>query len=154
MYGHLANGILLFASMYLKKLEKRNFAEALQILVIAVGYGYPIMKAIFNLKMRLFQPEMPHSDIACWIYIDICFFFFWLLALHFFLFWGYWFKFKSIRKSNYDDISEANRELQSLNEDYTSLWNSKDSDDFLRYLKWEAFTYGYFFSMFLMICFV
>ena len=43
---------------------------------------------------------------------------------------------------------------QQNNEDYTSLWNSKDSDDFLRYLKWEAFTYGYFAAMLFMITFI
>lgn len=29
MYGHLANGILLFVSMYLKRVERRNCAEAI-----------------------------------------------------------------------------------------------------------------------------
>ena len=51
MYGHLANGILLFVAMYLKRIERRNCAEAIQILVIAIGYGYPILKAIYNLKI-------------------------------------------------------------------------------------------------------
>jgi hypothetical protein len=109
MYGHLANGILLFFSMYLKKIEKRNFAEATQILVIAIGYGYPILKAIYNLKIHGLQEQMDSSDMACWIYIDICFFFFWIAALHAFLFFGFWMKFKSIRKLQYDDDSEENR---------------------------------------------
>ena len=98
MYGHLANGILLLLAMYLKKIERRNMAEAIQILVIAIGYGYPILKAIYNLKIYHLQALMKESDMASWIYIDICFFFFWLVALHVFLFLGFWVKYKSIRK--------------------------------------------------------
>jgi hypothetical protein len=35
--------------------------------------------------------------------------------------------------------------------DFNGIWNSKDSDDFLRYLKWEAFNFSYFFSMIIVL---
>ena len=31
--------------------------------------------------------------------------------------------------------------------DFNGVWNTKDTDDFLRYFKWEAFQFGYIFSM-------
>lgn len=34
------------------------------------------------------------------------------------------------------------------------IWDNKKSDDFLRYLKWEAFQYGYFITAAIMNIFL
>ena len=149
-YGHLANGLILLLSMIFKRQEKRNTAETLQILVISAGYGYPILKAIYTFKMYHLDDLFQKSDMACWINFEILFFLFWIVSLQIFLFLGYWFKYKSIRKGKIDD----NFSINSSQEYYNSLWSSKNSDDFLRYLKWEAFTYGYLFSMLFMDIYV
>jgi hypothetical protein len=56
-----------------------------------------------------------------------------------FLFCSFWIKFKSIRKKKYDFLQEDGIESEIKLMDFNGVWNSKDSDDFLRYLKWEAF---------------
>ena len=143
-YGHLANGIILLLSMFFKRKERRNIAETLQILVISIGYGYPILKAIYTFKIYHLKEQFFVSDMACWINLEIRFFMYWIVSLQLFLFLGYWFKYKSIRKGKIDDNFVTNTDH------YNSLWSSKNSDDFLRYLKWEAFTYGYLFTMLFM----
>lgn len=64
-----------------------------------------------------------------------------------FLLLGYISGYKSIRKKHFD-IFLQNESLMKIikgnNQGKLDIWSSKKTDDFLRYLKWEAFTLGYY----------
>ena len=37
------------------------------------------------------------------------------------------------------------------NQGSMDIWSGKDSDDFLRYLKWEAYTFGFYLNGFVQL---
>jgi len=41
-------------------------------------------------------------------------------------------------------------EIEEKERDHNDVWNAKQNDDFLRYLKWEAFNFSFYFTHLLM----
>ena len=72
------------------------------------------------------------NEIRLWLVLEIMFFFNWIVVSAIFVMWAYIVKFKSISK---------NEALNALDD---NVWNDKDRDDFLRYLKFEYFNLCYF----------
>ena len=143
--------------MILKKYENRNVAETLQIFAMFGGYSYPLMRGIHSLKFYTFMDGDRASNGATWIKLELTFFFAYILSLMVFLYLAYWVKFKSIRKQKYDLLKvehEEEIEVEAKALDFNGIWNNKSSDDFLRYLKWEAFNYGYFFTMIIVLGYI
>lgn len=109
------------------------------------------MRAIHVCKSQgMLAHENVYPHYENWINLELIYFFSWVISLMLFLFCAYWIKFKSIRKQKYDLMNSDGIETEINLKDFNGIWNSKDSDDFLRYLKWEAFTFGYVFSMVIM----
>jgi len=76
--------------------------------------------------------------------IEVAYFMFWICSLAIFLMFANCVKYKSIQKKEADD------EYMRNNQHRTDIWGSKNSDDFLRYLKWEAFTVGFYLTQLFM----
>lgn len=70
--------------------------------------------------------------------IEITYFFRWILSSIIFVFWAYTVKLNSMSKNEAALASDDN------------VWNDKDSDDFLRYLKHEFFLVAHVLSFILM----
>lgn len=75
--------------------------------------------------------ESPTHEIRAYLLLECGFFFGWILVSVFFTLYAYIFKIKSISKS--DIVMESD----------DNVWNDKDTDDFLRYLKFEYFMVSY-----------
>jgi len=71
-------------------------------------------------------------DIRAWLMIEVYVFFAWILCSMCFTFYAYVFKIKSISKST---------KVMEMDD---NVWNDKDTDDFLRYLKFEYFMATYY----------
>jgi cbb3-type cytochrome oxidase subunit 3 len=67
------------------------------------------------------------NEVRCWLLIEIIFFLAWILVSVCYLMIAYCLKLKSIAK---------NEAMLMIDDD---VWNDKDTDDFLRYLKYDYF---------------
>lgn len=70
-------------------------------------------------------------DVRSWLYLEVMTFFSWIAMSMLFTLIAYIMKFKSISKS------------EKVMESDDNVWNDKDTDDFLRYLKFEYFLFNY-----------
>jgi uncharacterized membrane protein (DUF106 family) len=129
--------------LYLKRYEYYNIAQTLMVIVMPFAITFPICIGVFTFMIYSTDLEkyqkMP-NDVTMWLIIEINYFIFWILSLIIFLFLASIYKYKSIRKKVFDE-----RDRYILNNQHKlDVWSSKNSDDFLRYLKWEAFTIGFY----------
>jgi len=69
--------------------------------------------------------------VRAWLYIECTYFLSWIMCGMVFLFFAYIFKFKSVAKDE---------EVMRMDD---NVWNDKNTDDFLRYLKFEFFVLNY-----------
>ena len=119
----------------------RNISETLSLLAVIVGYAFPLLRGIHTFKYygldQIDRNVYPHY--GNWILLELLYFFSYIISLMLFLFGAFWLKFKSIRKKKYDYLQEQGIEDEIKKMDFNGVWNTKDTDDFLRYLKWEAF---------------
>jgi len=70
------------------------------------------------------------NEVRAWLMLEVIYFFVWLLTSALFLAYAYIVKFKSISKSE---------EIMKMDD---NVWNDKNTDDFLRYLKFEYFLFN------------
>ena len=84
------------------------------------------------------------TEAQIWMLIELTYFFYWIMALVVFLFFGFIIKYKSILKRFNESLHENLRGRDMNNQNQVDLWSGRKSDDFLRYLKWEAFYLSYF----------
>jgi len=149
-WGHLVMFVTQLSVLYLKRYDHYNIAQTIMVLVMPFAITFPICYAIFTFMiystdLEKFQ-HMP-TEVTMWLIIEIDYFLVWITSLVIFLFMASIYKYKSIRKKQFDE-----RDKYILNNQHKlDVWSSKNSDDFLRYLKWEAFTIGYYLSQCLMI---
>ena len=108
-----------------------NLTQFLQGVVVPCGYMSQILYAIFCTKLDIDNWEGNVNYIRAWLYIECTFFLSWIMCAMIFLFFAYVFKFKSVSKSE---------EVMQMDD---NVWNDKDTDDFLRYLKFEFFVLNY-----------
>jgi hypothetical protein len=98
---------------------------------------------IFQVKLDI--PYWPGhvNSVRAWLLIEVIFFFSWICASILFLFLAYLFKFSSV-------VKRENILKMDLN-----VWNDRDTDDFLRYLKFEYFMVAFMLTFAVMeyICF-
>ena len=83
------------------------------------------------MKLNLQHWDGEITQVRAWLVIEVAFFFVWILSSILFLFMSYVFKFKSVAKS------EAIQQMD------LNVWNDSDTDDFMRYLKFEYFMLTY-----------
>jgi hypothetical protein len=112
-----------------------------------ICYLFPILNAEFiyhRLQIgRVTVAPVNHlsTDVNTWLYIEIYYSFIWWIGIMVFLLGAYIHKKKSIfKKGAADSIG--------------NIWLQVDTGDFLHYLKWEAFTSSYNYSMIAMIILV
>jgi hypothetical protein len=102
--------------------------------LIPFGYFYIIPFNIYTVKSHYSAWGHDLNYVRVWLLIEILYFFFWLLAGVIFVSYAYLVKFQAISK---------NEALLALDD---NVWNEKDTDDFLRYLKFEYFLVSYIIS--------
>lgn len=95
---------------------------------------FPLVYAIYVAKVDLESWAHDVNYVRIWLLIEILYFWAWLASGIVFLFYAYIAKFKSIFKN------------EELLKDDGNVWNDKDSDDFLRYLKMEYYMFVYLLS--------
>jgi hypothetical protein len=86
---------------------------------------------MFTLKIDIDDWEGNVNYIRAWIYVECTFFMSWIAGGMLFLLFAYAVKFKSVVKS--DKILEMD----------DNVWNDHNTDDFLRYLKFEFFVLNF-----------
>jgi hypothetical protein len=123
---------------YLKSAHKYNVSQVIQCYIVPSGYFFPLVYAIYVAKVDLENWNHDVNYIRIWLLIEIVYFWMWLSSGVIFLFYAYIAKFKTIFK---------NEVLLAMDD---NVWNDKDSDDFLRYLKQEYYTFAYILSFMLM----
>ena len=99
-----------------------------------IGYLGPISYVIFNVKFFESQTGDDYNDmrfIHGWLMLEIQFFFNWIMVSILFIALAYIFKFKPISKDE---------KVLAANDD---IWDDKDRDDYLHYLKYEYFLLTY-----------
>ena len=95
---------------------------------------FQILYAIFSTKLDIDKWEGDINYIRAWLYIECTYFLSWIICGMIFLFFAYVLKFKSVCK---------NEKVMQMDD---NVWNDKDTDDFLRYLKFEFFVMNYMIS--------
>lgn len=119
----------------LKARSWANLAQLLTGIVVVTGYYAPMLKCLFVLKTTFVKTnfhtfEKILSEPAIWLHIEFWYFLLWVTSMALFCLGAYLAKFKSLFKRDFQNDS---------NDD--DVWSKKSSDDFLRYFKWEAFTF-------------
>ena len=106
------------------------------ILSIGICYFFPVLNVLFTYKFNKFDSHDKNfsNDVECWLYIELVYFFLWITSMAAFCFLAYFMKFLSEWRSDFDDYKYNGGEG---NDD---VWSNKNSDDFLHYFKFEAFT--------------
>jgi hypothetical protein len=99
-------------------------------------WNVPVMYIVYVLKIDFKSYVEDLNEVRCWLLIEIIYLFVWIFTSMAFLIIAYYFKIKSVAK---------NEDLLMLDDD---VWNDKDTDDFLRYLKYDYFIMNYAFSFF------
>ena len=150
-WGHLAMFINQLAVLYLKRYGHHEWASILSVCVGIPAWYYPLINALYAYKTYNFKETIPglaHDDhveteTAMWIVIELVYFFSWIISLIVFLFFTQCVQYKSVRKKNYDSQSKM-MTTDKDNQHQLDIWSGIESDDFLRYLKWEAYTFGFY----------
>ena len=132
-------------------------AQILTVVITPVFYLGPVTYAIFLIRIIYGEVNavklLGSFDLwnldnqVAWLYLEVQIFFFSIFSLMVFLLGAYIRKYKSLWKGSYDSAHsgfEALKDKDMLEDNSISvnnddLWNGKKTDDFLRYLKWEAF---------------
>ena len=130
-FGHLITFLGQVSMVYLKQIGRWNSSQFVQCYFVTGGYLFPLIYAIYVAKVDLENWKHDVNYVRVWLLIEITYFWCWLASGVCFLFYAYVAKFKSIFK---------NEVLLAKDED---VWNDKDSDDFLRYLKSEYYMFAY-----------
>jgi hypothetical protein len=133
-FGHLFTFLFQLFFFYLKTKNKYNLSQIVQCYIVPGGYFFPLVYAIYVAKVDLENWKHDVNYIRIWLLIEIIFFWMWLASGVVFLLYAYVAKFESIFK---------NEVLLAKDE---NIWNDKDSDDFLRYLKQEYYMFAYMLS--------
>ena len=108
-----------------------NLAQFIQCCIVPAGYFFIMPYTIYTVKMHYAGWEHDLNYVRIWLLIEVVYFFFWILGGVMFVIYAYIVKFKAISKN----------ELVLQMDD--NVWNDKDTDDFLRYLKQEYFLMSY-----------
>ena len=140
-WSHLITFSLQILGFVLKFKERYNTSQMIQGMVIPWFYMGAGMYTIFQVKYNKdnwaadeehAHGKSPTHDIRAWLLIECMTFFVWILCSMFFTVYAYIFKVKSACKST---------KVMEMDD---NVWNDKDTDDFLRYLKFEYFMCTYF----------
>ena len=140
-WGHLAMVLSQILSLYLKAKNRPNMGQIVISLALCFCYLLPIIRALFILKIEIQSHYTEESfadqvgDVVIWVVIEVWYFFYWLLSLSIFCLLAYIFKFRTLFKMDAEP-----EHLYAYPTD--EIWNNKQSDDFLKYFKWEAFAFG------------
>mmetsp|Transcript_12167 Transcript_12167/g.20510 ORF Transcript_12167/g.20510 Transcript_12167/m.20510 type:complete len:282 (-) Transcript_12167:980-1825(-) len=126
-WGHLVAGVGQVTFLMLKDVEWFNLAQFIQCIVVPAGYFFIVPLDIYVVKRHYDSWDEDVNYVRIWLLIEIVYFFFWILNGIIFVTYAYIVKFKSISK---------NEALLAMDD---NVWNDKDTDDFLRYLKFEYF---------------
>ena len=148
---HVLMFICLVFSMFLKAKGYDNASSLLVVITTPLFYIWPVLKLVYTFKMQggtqfMLDTEMwgqSLNPVLIWNFLEISYFFMWVLALALFCLFAYCEKYKSILKTDFDDEIAS----KDTNQD---IWNNKNSDDFLRYFKWEAFNFSHYLCQMLM----
>lgn len=114
-----------------KSKEYHNLSQAIQCYLAPAGYLFPLIYAIYVAKADLENWSHDVNYVRVWLLIEISYFWCWLGSGICFILYAYIAKFKSIFKN----------EVLLSNDD--NVWNDKDTDDFLRYLKKDYYMFAY-----------
>ena len=121
----------------MKRFNQHNVAQ----IVVSIGsvfcYYWPIFNALFVYRIYLSKVgllALDATDVQTMLFIELWIFFLWILSLVLFMLRSYLTKRQSIFKT----YSNEERDI----------WRDSKTDDFLRFMKWEAFTVGYTGMMF------
>jgi len=133
-FGHLITFFAQLFFFYLKSIKVYNLSQFIQCYIVPGGYFFPLVYAIYVAKVDLENWEHDINYIRIWLLIEIVYFWMWLASGIVFLLYAYIAKFKSIFKNEVVLAKDDN------------VWNDKDSDDFLRYLKQEYYMFAYILS--------
>jgi len=134
-WGHLITFISQLITLYLKDKQYHNFAQFIQCCIVPSGYFFLMPYTIFLVKMHYTTWQHDLNYIRIWLLIEVVYYFFWLAGGILFVMYAYLVKLKSISKN------------EALLEQDDNVWNDKDTDDFLHYLKYEYFLFSYILSI-------
>jgi hypothetical protein len=130
------------AGYFLKRNEFYNSAQLIQVLFVPVSYNGVLMYAMYVAKLNFEDWVLDINYVRVWLFIEISFFFIWILSGAIFVFVAYLIKLKPTLKS------EAVLALDD------NVWNDKCSDDFLRFIKFDFYIFTFILAMLIMEIYV
>ena len=127
----------------MKRVQARNLAQLIQCVFVPAGYLVMMIYTVYQVRYAISREHADHDDddespygaikyVRAWLLIEIYYFFNWIFGSVLFIAAAYLIKFKPISK--HEDVAD--------NDD--DIWNDKDRDDFLHYLKQEYFLLTYY----------
>lgn len=141
-------GLMILLFFILKRFKRNNLAQFLLYTSFPVAYLLPILKAVYRYNKT--SEDHDKDPMKIWFQIELYYFFFFIISISAFMIFAYFKKYKSMTKSTSDILVEKTQKDQKYEGSdlyervqKDDLWNNKKSDDFLRYLKFEAFNFGY-----------
>ena len=136
--AHAVCFVLIVLFLYLKKSQKAkyyNLSQFIQAMLFGI-WNCPMLYIVYVLKIDFKSYILDLNEVRCWLLIEIIYMFVWIFSSSVFLIIAYYFKIKSVAK---------HEDLLMLDDD---VWNDKDTDDFLRYLKYDYYIMNYVISFF------
>ena len=123
-------------------------AQTLLIILNFLFYIIPVIDALYVFKQTNLNPMTLEvsDDIEGWLQIELMFFFSWVFAVCFFLFFAFVLKFKSL-------VRPCEGSIDKMNEDDVSydIWAIKGSDDFLHFFKFESYQISFYVAQMVML---
>ena len=142
-WGHLGMVISQLLSIVLKKFNFMYISQTISIAGQMSCYYIPFMYALYIYKVNIAEITKDKgliegkSEILVWIIFELLYFWIYFACLVIFMFTAYIRKYKTMWKNDSDP--ETEHAIPT-----SAVWNNKSSDDFLRYFKYEAFTFGHY----------
>ena len=94
----------------------------------------------YKFEAKEYDSNTKNNGLLAWMQIEIWYFILWISSLALFTLFTLHAGIYSLFKTDYDDKIMMN----DGDEQSDDVWSNKNSDDFLRYFKFEAFTFGYY----------
>ena len=135
-----AHGCCFVVSLLIMLLKGKKFANISQVLanLMLVGYFLTFSYVTYYAKINIEEWEYDVNYVRIWLFIESIYFYVWIVASILFVIVAYVSK---LRSSIFNDAVLQNDD---------NVWNDRQTDDFLRYIKFDYYVFTLYLSCLLM----
>lgn len=129
-WGHLVAFLAIWLGFIIKSKGYYKSSQISQVVNLIV-YLIPMIFSVYIVKCNIEMWRLDMNPVRVWLFCDIFWFLCWVAGSQLFMLFAYLIKFKPITK---------NEQVLAID---TNVWNDRNTDDFLHYLKMEYFLITY-----------